>query len=427
MNSSSGTLQDSVNLFFWLLIYVPLNIFSIVITATLFSLTNRFLHLQFPVWALAIGAALLVFVVTVNLLTSTITNYALFYSTTVVINSIAVFFMVTLTGITRFVFGGITQSTFVFEKPQLIAISVYACITGVFALLPLFEKSSDYLTDIQNESKLSALEKIINTNDVERFAEIQSRNVDLWNVKLPNTPLTLIEYLVSKDKVDMVVVLVKADKNLFTYALDWPIKSKAMVDLLIKNGMNSNQVVDELSASNKTDLINYTVEKYNPDFRKSVSYITQNILQNKNITLFAYLLKNGLAKDTLQNAETIYSFIQKQDIETVIFLLENGFRIDTSDKRLVYLAIINDNLPLLTFLLNYQFDINAYYDEYTYLETAIISNRKAIFDLLLTRQPDIATLHITKLNGETNALRIAEKYQRADMLDTLKRYVDSKK
>lgn len=55
-----------------------------------------------------------------------------------------------------------------------------------------------------------------------------------------------------------------------------------------------------------------------------------------------------------------------------------------------------------------------------------LSGQEAMFDFLLTQNPDVKTLHQTKLNGETNALLIAEKYRRVDRLAKLKRCADQR-
>lgn len=426
MNSSSGTLQDNTTLFFFIILYIPFNIVFMVVAAILFSVINKMLHLHFPTWVLAIAAALLVFVMMFAFLEDSSSkgsdDSALFYSTTLIINSLIVVLMLTLTGVNKLIFKNPSSIPFAFERPQLITTIIYLLITSGFALIPVVSAGSDYLDDMQSENQLLALQEMINTDNVADFTEANENTRELWKVRLVNEQRSLLEYLIAQNKTAMVHVLTKNNKDLFTYTFKWEIKSPAMVQLLIDDGMNPNQVVEALTAYNNAELVKFTVEKYHPTFTSLVSYIVKNVIQNNNMDLLDYLIKNGLTKDLGQSHETIYWFVQSGDIQTTKILLEKGFHMDTSDNRLIYLAIEHSNLPLLKFLFTYSFDVNITYDDYTNLENAIISGNDAIFDFLLTQKPVVNKLHLTKLNGETNAFLIAEKYKRTAMLEKLKRY-----
>ncbi|MBD2703496.1 hypothetical protein IC229_22820 [Spirosoma sp. BT702] len=425
MNTSSGTLQDSINFLFWLIIYVPLNIFLMVMAALFFSLINKLLQLNFPVWALAVGAALLVFVVMASLLTTSTTNQTFYYIVTLAINLLVAVLMLTVTGITNLIFRNVSAVDFSFGKPQIITLCLYGFVTAFFAAIPLFSQGSDYLNDVQNEKQLAKLKKVIDENDIETFTEIREENYELYKVNLPGEQRPLIEYLVAADKTEMVHVLTNHSREYFTYSLRWPIKSMAMVDMLITDGMNPNKIINELSLINQIELIKKVVNKYHPDFTTSVSFITENLLKHNNIDLLDFLLIHGLAADEAQSQDTIYWLADKNDIESIKLLIKKGFKLNTHDCRLPYLAISSHNLSFLKFLFTYPFDVNATCDEYTNLETSIISNDMAIFDFLLSRNPDINTVHVTKLNGETNALRIAERYNQTEMLEKLKQYAHS--
>ena len=426
MNSSSGTLQDTTTLFFFIVLYIPFNIFFMVVAAVLFSVINRFLHLHFPIWVLAIAAALLVFVMMFAFLEDSSSkgsdDSALFYGATLIINSLIVVLMLTLTGVTKLIFKNPASIPFTFERPQLITTIIYLLVTIGFALIPVVSAGSNYMDDIQSENQLQALQEMIDTDNVDDFTEANNHIRELWKVKLVNEQQSLVEYLVAQNKTALVHVLTKSNKDLFTYTFKWEIKSPAMVQLLIEDGMNPNQVIKELTAYNKAELVKFTVEKYHPTFTGLVSYIAKNVMQYNNTDLLDYLIKNGLTKDLGQSHEAIYWLVQSGEIQAVKTLLEKGFHMDTTDNRLVYLAIEHSNLPLLEFLFTYSFDVNATYDEYTNLENAIISGNDAIFDFLLTQKPVVNKLHLTKLNGETNAFLIAEKYKRTAMLEKLKRY-----
>ncbi|WP_168207901.1 hypothetical protein [Spirosoma sp. KCTC 42546] len=393
-----------------------------VVAAVLFSLINRLLHLHFPIWILAVAAALLVFVIRSTFISTSSDDPTLYYIMTLVINLLVVSLMVTLTGISNLIFSSGPSIAFSFEKPQLITTIIYVTVTGFFAMQPLISDAKGYIDDSKNEKKLRDLKELIDTNNIEAFTEANDSNVELWKVKLIDEQQSLLEYLVAQDKVDMVNLLTKRHKELFTYTFSWDIKSLAMIQMLIENGMNPDQVIQELTVYNKTELVKIVVEKYHPKFTSSVSYITTNILHFNNDKLLDYLIENGLAKDLAQSNETLYWLGEKKDTTAIYHLIKKGFAIDTADNRLIYRAIYNNNLPFLKFLFTYPFNVNAFSDEYTNLENAITGNHKEIFDFLLTQDPDVKTLHSTKLNGETNALLIAERYKQTEMLEKLKRY-----
>ncbi|GAB3699497.1 hypothetical protein GCM10027592_25630 [Spirosoma flavus] len=393
--------------------------------ALFFSLINKLLQLHFPTWALAVGAALLVFVIMTSILTTSKIDHMFFYIITLIINLLFGVLLLTVSGIANFIFRNTSAVDFSFGKPQLITLCLYGFATAFFAAIPLLSQGSDYLTYIQNEKQLAKLKKAVDENNIETFTEIRDKNTDLWKTNLPGEERPLIEYLVAQDKTELVHILTKRSQDYFTYSLRWPIKSFAMVDTLITDGMNPNKIIDELSLANRAELIKYVVNKYHPDFTSSVSFITENLLNNNNIVLLDFLLKNGLATHEDQNQDTIYWLAKKKDIESIKLIIKKGFRIDTNDCGLPYLAISSHNLSFLEYLFTYPFDINAHFDEYTHLETAILTGNIAIFDFLLSKNPDVKTVHVTKFDGETNALRIAERYNRTEMLEKLKQYVHS--
>jgi hypothetical protein len=427
MNSSSNPLQDGISFFFLILIYVPFNVFFMVVAAVLFSLINKFFHLHFPTWVVAIAAALLVFVIMFSFLEESMNknnsgDSTLFYTITLAINLVVVIVMLTFKGINKLIFSYTSSADFVFEKPQIITVIIYSITVAFFAAIPLISDGADYINDIQNDRKLSAIREAINTDNIEAFTKINGETAELWKAVLPDEKNSLLDYLVAHDKTTFVHILVKDHKELFGYTFEWHIKSPAMVQLLINDGMDINQIIEKLTDHDESELTKTVVEKYHPTFNSSVSFITQNVMRHNNEKLLDYLIKNGLTKDLKQTSETLYWLVQKNDIESVGLLIDKGFSIDPSDNRLVYWAIYNRNLPFLKFLFSYPFDVNASSDEYTNLENAIIGNNEAIFDFLLTKNPDIKTLHPTKLNGVTNALLIAERYKQTKMLEKLNQY-----
>ncbi|RAI76942.1 hypothetical protein HMF3257_27170 [Spirosoma telluris] len=394
-----------------------------VVAAVVFSLTNRLLHLHFPIWVLAIAAAILVFVIMSTFLSNSSNDPTLYYIMTVVINVIVVLLMITLTGISNFIFSAHFSTPFAFGKPQLITTIIYAIITVFFAVQPLISDAKGYIGDIQSEKKLRTIKEIIDTGNIDDFIEVSDSNFELWKVRLINEQRSLLEYVVAQDKVAMAHVLLNGHKDLFKYTFSWDIKSQSMVEMLIEDGMSPDQAIQALTAYNKTELVKIVVEKYHPKFSSSVSYITKNVMHYKNDELLNYLVEKGLGKDLIQSNETLYGLGEKNDTTAVYQLMKKGFAVDPTDNRLIYWAIYNNNLPFLKVLFTYPFNVNASSDEYTNLENAIVGGHKEIVDFLLTLKPDIETLHTTKLNGETNALLLAERYKQTEMLEKLKRYI----
>ena len=149
-------------------------------------------------------------------------------------------------------------------------------------------------------------------------------------------------------------------------------------------------------------------------------------MDHQDIELLDYLIAKGLTKKLDQTNETIEFFAQKEPFEILKFLIDKGFKVDPNDNRPVYWAIYNNDLPLLKHLFQSPFDVNKLQGEYTHLEDAIAGGKEEIFDFLLTQNPEVNTLHPTKLHGETNALLLAERYERPKMLEKLKNYISPK-
>ncbi|GAB2579190.1 hypothetical protein [Spirosoma areae] len=431
MNNSSGTLQDSVSLIFFLIIYVPCNVFFMVVVAVLFSVINKVLHLNFPIWILAVAAALLIFVMMATFINGSsgkvtlgnTVNSTLFYSTTLIINLLVVVLMLTLTGINKLIFSTPSSTPFAFEKPQLITTSIYLLITGIFAILPLISAGSDYMDETKKEELEATLKKAMTASTVDEFNDVYDGNSDLLFEKLPGEENSLLDSLVAQDKLAIVRTLADDNEGIAYYSDRLNIKSQAMLQLLLTNGLNPTRAVERLTAYNRTELVKFVVGNYRPKFDFTVSYITQHLMQYKNIDLLDYLIKNGLRNDPEQSRQTIYTFVEKNERESIELLLKKGFAIDTSDNRLITVAAQNNNLRLLETLFRFPFRLSVTDGEYTGLEMAIKNSNDQIFDFLLTQKPDLKTVHQTPHDGRINALSLAEKYQRADMVGRLNRYV----
>jgi hypothetical protein len=424
-------LQGPINFLFFLFIYVPINIVLMLFAAIIFNVVNKVFNLNFPSWALASGAGLLVFLCMFAMLdgiankggwVSLNDGSAGFYFGTFVINIVVVTLMLTMSGVKNLVFKNAATPTFAFAKPQIIATVVYGVLAVFLAITPLIRQGNKYISEVQNTAMLQALKKNIELNNVAAFEQAAEKNYTLWNLKLEGEQRPLFDYLVSNDKPDLVHVLLRQDKNLFGYTFDFDVQSNEMMDMLIADGMNPVQAVEIATKNGRATLVKAVVEKHQPVFDTLVSFICYNLVRQNDVGLLDYLIEKGLAKNTTQTSKTIADFAQLNNFDAVKLLTAKGFTIDTSYNNAIRSAIYNHNLPMLKFFFQYPFDVNAFNDEYTNVENAIIGNQEDIFDYLLTLKPDVKTLHITKLNGETNALLIAERYKQPEMLAKLQAY-----
>lgn len=423
-------LQGPINFLFFLFIYVPINIVLMLFAAIIFNVINKAFILHFPSWILAIAAGLFVFLCMFAMLDGiankgswvSLNNDASgFYFGTFVINVIVVILMLTMSGVKNLVFKNSSAPVFIFGRAQSIVTIIYAVIAIFLALTPFIRQGNNYIADVKNTAMLQSLKKTVDNNNVKDFESAYEKNSSLWNVKLEGEDRSLFDYLIKTDKPDLAHVLLMHDKNLFGYTFDWDIKSNKMIETLIADGMEPVQAVEITTDNNQPDLMKATVEKYHPKFDTLVSFITQNVMKQQDIETLDYLIANGLTKNKTQTSKTLCHFAQLNDFETVKLLVTKGFEVDTAYSNLIYSAIYNNNLPMLKFFFQYPFDVNVFNDEYTNVENAIIGNKEDIFDYLLTKKPDVKTLHITKLNGETNALMIAERYKQPSMLAKLQK------
>ncbi len=427
MNNLFG---DLFGILFFLVFYIPINIVVMLIAAVIFNLVNKAFRLQFPAWVVATAAAIMVFVLMVALVGGGSKHgeldfsdlYPVFYISTFIINVLVVLIMLSASRINKLIFKNQVTSEFVFGKSQKIATTIYTLAIVSCATLPFIRQGKAYISEKQTEKNLQTLKVVVDTDDKKAFEDEASQNYRLWEVKLPGEQKCLFEYLLTHNKPEMVHLLLKDKPEMFTYAFDWDIHSPEMLQTLMQDGMNANRAVDILTRSNRTDLVKKGVTQYKPRFDTLVSFITENVVNNNNTVLLDYLIQNGLTKEKDQTSETLYWLASENNFDAIKLLVNKGFAIDTANVSMIYSAIYNGNLPMLKFLFTYPFDVNTMNDEYTNVENAIIGDKQEIFDFLLTLKPDINTLHETKLNGETNALQIAERYKQLEMLEKLKRY-----
>lgn len=406
-----------------------------LVAALFLGVLNKIFGLHFPTWVIAFAAGVMVFVMLMSLIeTSSMKNgnTALYYSATLIINIIMIIIMLTFSGIGKLIFKKQTNTEFSFGKSQKMAAVAYCIAVGSLAAIPVLANGKEQLKDAISEKNKKHLKEAIDTNNKTAFKEALEENSNLAELRLSNyNTQSLFEYLVVQDKYELVDMLIKKDKTVLTFSIDWAISSPKMIKTLIDNGMTPAVVVEKLTYKNNTALAKMVVEQYHPQFDSAnnaiVEYITSNVLDhNNNPAMLDYLVEHGLAKNPLQTNEAIYYFIKKNDFTKVKMLVEKGFQIDTSQHAMMEKAISNENIEMINFLFELKFTINRPYNEYTYVEYAILSNAETVIDLLLKLKPDVTTLHPTYDEAAINALIMAEKYKQPVMLEKLKRYIAAK-
>ena len=406
-----------------------------LVAALFLGILNKLFGLNFPTWAVSFAAGIMVFVMLMSLIeTSSMKNgnTGLYYSATLVINIIMIIIMLTFSGIGKLIFKKQTATEFSFGKSQKIAAVAYCIALGSLAAIPAIANGKEQLKDAISEKNKQHIKEAIDANNKSAFKKALEETSNLAELRLDNyTTQSLFEYLVVQNKYELVDMLIKKDKSALTYSIDWAISSPEMIKVLLDHGMSPVDVVEKLTYKNNTALAKMVVEQYHPKFDSGnnsiVEYISRNVLDyNNNPAMLDYLVEHGLAKSALQSNEAIYYFIKKNDFPKVKMLVEKGFQIDTAQHAMMEKAISNENIEMINFLFEHKFTINRPYNEYTYVEYAILSNAETVIDLLLKLKPDVTTLHPTYDEAEINALIMAEKYERMFMLEQLKRYIAGK-
>ena len=393
--------------------------------ALIFSLLNKVLSLNFPTWILAIAAALLVFIFLYAYINSIkySGNPTIYYTTTAIINSIIVVLMLTITGISQLVFRYPHTAAFSFGRPQSIATIIYCVLIGICIAIPLLRHGSEYISEAKAAKKLKKLQQAIDTNDVAGFEKEYEKNNNPGNIRLNNGFISVFNYLVDEDKKELVQIAIKKEKDFLADSDKWNIKSTDMLQLLVQNGLDINQAIFILVRHQQDSLVKWAVNKYQPTFAENADLIIKDLMQQRNMEMFDFLIANDFIKDKDACAVVLRDFVNNDDIESVKLLLEKGYPVETAYRGMVYSAVYSKSAEMMKLLLQYPFDVNKLYDEYTFLEYAAKSGYDDKVALLLTKNPDVQTLHTTKFDGAVNALILAEKYNHPGIVEQLKNYI----
>lgn len=436
MNSTTAPLQDSVNFFFTLLVYVPVNLIAMAMVWGIMALLNQVLRLRFSAITLSAAAGLLVFAMMSAWLDEVNSNrgWVSFreaptdqYLVTLVLAGINVVLAALLSGVVWFFRRGKGAPPPLPVEPQagklrFILAGIWLALTLAFGSLPFLRQGGEMIADAQNEARLRKLADVVARNDIPAFQKALDEDGRLWDRRLLGAPdEPLFDELIRQDKVELAAVLLQENKLLFDYSFDWEIRSPAMVDMLVKQGMNRDRLTLELVETKDATLLQHMLERHRPLFFKWVDTMILVVMRDQNEAALELLVKHGIAGNAEQADAALTNRAHANDFAGMKLLVEKGFALNPKNTTIPYKAIYHANLPMLQWLLEQQpFNVNGKYDGYTHLEHAIIGGKKDIFDLLLSRNPDVQTLHETKLNGMTNALLLAERYKRPEMLAALK-------
>jgi len=267
-----------------------------------------FYKLNFPNWIIAISSAVLVFVFLFVLVDSTNRtkgmlsgNFENVLSTTIIINIVLAVLMIIVVMFTKLIFKkDEIHTSFVFLKPQIIAIAIYTILNLLLLLIPLVNSSAEIYDDLSSEKYRSKIQRIVESNDTLAFRNELSNSFLLNRFKYSNiSSELLIEILVVKDKVDLIDIVYKYDKSEIEHYHNFDIQSTQMIDVLAQNNVNINDIILALVRHNKKYFIKYTVDKYNPSFSINSELIFNEILKQNDSTFLNYMMQNGLQKSKM--------------------------------------------------------------------------------------------------------------------------------
>ena len=249
-----GSLQQSINFLFLILIYVPINVVLMLLITVLFRFVNALFQLNFPIWVLGLAAAVLVFAMmyafldSVNQKRSWVSfqggNYEGFLTTTLIINVLVSANLLWIMVFTELIFKSGPVLPFVFKSPQIIATSIYAALTLLFAAQPFINVGKGYVADLKSEKYSQKIKTIITNNNVAGFKKELERSLSQHEFKLQGEDRGLLAYLVAENKPELVDMVLKNDKSLLNGHQRWEIKSSVMLDVLVTHGLSPNKIIE---------------------------------------------------------------------------------------------------------------------------------------------------------------------------------------
>lgn len=285
-------IKGILNLIAFVVFYLPLNFVLMAGLTFVLRLLNKTFLLHFPLWAVCTASAILVWLVMFAFTQSSknsVPDYFLWAS--LAINIGILLFIV----FSDKVFTSTSDEiAFVWGKPQIIAIGVFALMMLGVGLIPVLNSADDVVEDYLNEKYERQMLEIIETNDIEAFKKKLENPTILDKYKLNHRSIKLIEYLVQENKPDLVDIAYQKAPDMKEYSYNFDIKTNEMVDVLVKNGLTSSDILLPLIRHNNESMVEYYIEKHNPVFDKDSDIVEKVLIQKNDSTMLSFLRHRGM-------------------------------------------------------------------------------------------------------------------------------------
>lgn len=288
-------IKGIANLIVFVVVYVPLNFVLMAGLTFLLRLLNERFLLYFPLWAVCTASALLVWFL-MFAFTQASANAApeYFLWASLVINLGILLFIVFSNKVFQ---PNPDLPSFVWGKPQGIAIGLFFLVLLSMGLIPLLSSADNVLVDYRNEKFEKRLLDIIATSDTIAFKKALENPVLLDKYKLKYASISLIEYLVEENKADLVRLCYEKEPALKEYYYDFNIKTQEMIDVLVKSGLKSSDIMLPLIYHNNEFMVTYYVDKHKPVFDSSSDIVAKKLIERGDTTLLKYLVSKGLPSE----------------------------------------------------------------------------------------------------------------------------------
>lgn len=280
------------NLIAFVVIYVPLNFLLMAGLTFLFRLLNQRFGLHFPLWGVCTASALLVWLL-MFAFTQASANAApeYFLWASLVINVCIWFFIVFSNKVFQ---ANPDIPSFVWGKQQAMAIGVYILLLLSVGLIPLLNSAEDVLVDYRNEKFQKRLLNIIATSDTAAFKKALEHPKLLDRYRLKNESIGVLEYLVEENKVDLVRLCYETDPTQKDFSNNYNIKTHEMIDVLVKCGLQSSDILLPLIYHNNEFMVSYYIEKHRPVFDSSSDIVFKKLTAKGDTTVLNYLISKGM-------------------------------------------------------------------------------------------------------------------------------------
>lgn len=285
-------IKGILNLIAFAVFYVPFNFVLMTGLTFLLRLLNKSLALYFPLWAVCTASAILVWLVMFAFTQSSKNSVPDYFLWTSLAINIGVLFFIVFSDKVFTINPG--EVAFVWGKPQVITIGVFGFMMLSIGLIPMLNSADDVVEDYLNEKNERQMLEIIKTNNVEAFKKKLENPTILDKYKLNYGSIKLIEYLVQENKPDLVDIAYQKAPDMKEYSYNFDIKTNEMVDVLVKNGLTSSDILLPLIRHNNESMVEYYIEKHNPVFDKDSDIVEKVLIKKNDTTMLSFLRDRGM-------------------------------------------------------------------------------------------------------------------------------------